>query len=54
MKKTLFFAAGLLAVYVAAAFIAWEANPGNWDHGGRYLAVMFGVFIGVVAAGFAD
>ena len=52
MKKTLFFAAGLLAVYVAVAFIAWEINPRNWDSTGRLVAVMLGVFVGSLASKF--
>lgn len=52
MKKTLFFAAGLLAVYVAAAFIAWEINPRNWNSDGRLVAVMLGVLVGSLASEF--
>lgn len=49
MKKIITYApivfAVCLSIYLLGSFIAWEFNPKQWDHLGRFVAAMI-VFVG--------
>jgi len=46
MKKLALFLLGMLVVYLIAAFISWELNPGAWDLQGRLAVGLFAPFVG--------
>lgn len=50
IKKALVFCAGFGLVYLAAAFVAWGFDPGEWTGFGRYMTVLIGGAIGAAAA----
>ena len=49
MNRTIRVIAAIAAVYLCAAFVFWEANPGEWGADGRY----FRAFFASIAALFA-
>lgn len=47
------FAAVFAAIYLGAAFVAWDFHPGRWDSELRGAVVVFGGILGLVAAAVA-